>query len=181
MKKIILAAMSTAIIATCYIGDFAEAQQPLQQIGYVEGSWLTSCSGEPLREGRCKATDRHVRCWQTLNPNTKKVKCNIAMKANMYNEDEGFKRSYTVGLQTILFATDSDWLCFNYDELLEGGPVAWTVEDISEPVVSCAAGNDEPPCTTQQLIKSQQGSDSQCPGKTIPVLCDSPFPDSCRL
>ncbi len=155
MKQIVSALSCVIAIATCQSGAFAQGafeQGAFEQDAFANDaergavswydptSWQTSCRGEPLQLGRCLSSDRYVRCWRTVNPLVHKVTCDHSMQATMYNVEENIKRAYTASLQTVLFATDSDWLCFNFSELIDA---TWTLEDVFEPVVVCKV--DDPP------------------------------------
>lgn len=105
----------------------------------VDGSWLEACDGEPKEYGRCNVDDAHVRCFKLENKSAQSMECGISMKASM-RSPTGYNRLYTANEHTLMYAGDSDWLCFGYDEILEstgGNPWQWSIDEVYEPEIAC--------------------------------------------
>lgn len=132
------------VAASMAVGTSSRAHQD-PPVGYVAGTWLDACTGEPRSHGRCRTGDAHVRCFQVQNPQLTPVGCEISMKAAM-SSPTGYERLYTAVEHVLLEGNTSDWLCFSYDELLEstgGHPWRWRMIAVDKPEVSCS--HDEGP------------------------------------
>jgi len=111
----------------------------------VDGSWLEACDGEPKDYGRCDAHDAHVRCFELENRSSRTMECGISMKASMISPT-GYSRLYTANEHTLMYAGDSDWLCFSYDEILEspgGNAWQWRMAEVYEPEITCQESDIE--------------------------------------
>jgi len=130
-------------------GSRASAETDPPTLGYIDGTWLSACEGEPAERGECNAAETLVRCFQVKNPQEHAVTCNVAMAA-LISSATSFPRTYTAVAQTKIAAGDVDWLCFSYDELVEAAS-APTLRTIFAPKVSCGSGGEPPPCTAEEM------------------------------
>ncbi|MDC3962125.1 hypothetical protein KEG38_50370 [Polyangium jinanense] len=173
---------SLAVVMTVgAAGSMTFAQADKATVGYISGSWLQRCEGEPAEFGTCNGSDQHLRCFQVKNTQEDEVNCNISMAGTM-KSTTGISRTYIAVDQTKMFAGGIDWLCFSYDDLIRkdstvsGGsrvPGIWKMQKIHEPKVSCGSSGAPSPCTVGQMEQQT------CPGTVQMKTCDSPFGE-CR-